>query len=319
MKLLVIARDWNHFASRQLTHNLLLELAKITELFVWHERGDDISQILNQLDLQPDFVLVLEYYETNASRVSGLSRLTIPYAISLMDLHWDVEFRKELIERESISYIFTPCRDAFNKWYPEFKDRMLWLPHHVNTDIFKDYGLPKDIDYLLMGSISASVYPLRDRILYEMRDSPGFVYHEHPGYRYIADDENAFIGEKYAREINRAKIFFTCGGANNYPVAKYYEALACNTLLLAPTFSELEDLGFIPGTHFVAIDINDYREKAEYYLGHEQERLQIALQGYKMVRDRHSTTRRAAELLTAIEGIISLHYGDSDFGGLTNE
>ena len=319
MKLLVVARDWSNFTSRQFTPYLLLELAKITELSIWHEKGEDITKILEQLDLKPDFVLILEYYETNTTKVTGLFDLAVPYAISLMDLHWDIEYRKELITNENVKYIFTSCRDAFNKLYPEFKSRMLWLPQHVNTDIFRDYGLAKDIDYLLMGAASARYYPMRNKILQEMQDRPGFVYHKHPGYRYIATDEDLFIGDKYAREINRAKIFFTCGGAANYPVAKYFEVLACNTLLLAPTFPEIEDLGFIPGTHFVAIDADNYQEKAEYYLAHEQERIQIAQKGYEMVRSLHSTERRAAELLTAIEGIRHLFNKNSNLGGLADE
>jgi hypothetical protein len=46
----------------------------------------------------------------------------------------------------------------------------------------------------------------------------------------ISDDEGLFVREKYAREINRSKNFFTCGGNAQYPVAKYFEvplATAC--------------------------------------------------------------------------------------------
>ena len=58
---------------------------------------------------------------------------------------------------------------------------MQWFPHHVNTEVFKDYQLPKDIDLLLMGDVLPRLYPLRNRILQVMKDKPGFVYHEHPG------------------------------------------------------------------------------------------------------------------------------------------
>ncbi len=90
-----------------------------------------------------------------------------------------------------------------------------------------------------------------------------------------------------------------------YPVAKYFEVLACNTLLLAPYFEELDDLGFIPGVHFVEADEHNFEEKAHYYLNHEQERLKIALRGYEMVRARHSSPQRAAEVLAVIKQIIT--------------
>jgi spore maturation protein CgeB len=105
-------------------------------------------------------------------------------------------------------------------------------------------------------------------------------------------------------EINRAKIFFTCDSVYHYPVAKYFEVLACKTLLLAPASRELTDLGFIPGVNFVSIDESNFEEKAEYYLRHEEERLQIATKGYEMVHARHTTARRAAEFADILETIL---------------
>lgn len=304
MHLLVIARDYKNFVSRQVTYNLLTSLSELTRLSVWHERGSHIQSILEQQESIPDFILILEYWETNATKVTGLRELSVPYAVSLQDLHWDVMLRKELIEREQIPYIFTASKAAFAKFFPEFLDRMLWLPHHVNTQIFKDYQTGKEIDYLLMGLASKVYYPFRAQVLHEMKDIPGFVFHKHPGYREIRDDEDQFVREKYAREINRSKIFFTCGGKEQYPVAKYFEVLACNTLLLAPHFPELDELGFVPGVHFVAVDESDFKDKAEYYLHHEKERLQIAQQGYAMVQARHSSRQRARELVAVIEDMI---------------
>jgi hypothetical protein len=321
VKLLVIARDYSRFVSRQVTYHLIIELAKITDLVVWHEKADNIFKILQQLKIEPDFILILEYWETNATRVTGLSNLSIPFAISLHDLHWDIDYRKELIQKENIKYIFSPYRDTFYEWYPEFRSNMLWLPHHVNINLYKDYGAVKNIDYLMMGAVSAGLYPLRDAILYTMQDKPGFVFHPHPGYRDVSDDEEALVRWRFAREINRAKIFFTCDSEYHYPVSKYYEVPACNTLLLARTSREIEDLGFIPGVHFVAIDENDFEEKAKYYLAHEKERLEIAQQGYEMVRTRHSTARRAADLAAKIEKLV--HPDSRDVsnrpGGLGNE
>jgi len=303
MKLLVISRDYRSYVY-QFVEYLLEELAKLTELYVWHERGCDVRDIIQQLKVQPDFVFVIEYLETNASNVSGLSLMPIPYAVSLHDLHTSTDFRRNRIAEEKVPYIFSPCRDAFHNYFPEFADRFIWFPNYVNTELFFDYGQERDIDYLLMGHTSPVYYPLRHNILNTMQGKPGFVYHHHPGYREIGDSEGAFIKEKYAREISRAKIFFTCGGIGNYPVAKYFEVLACKTLLLAASFPELEDLGFVSGETFVAVDSGNFLELAEYYLHHEKERLRISEQGYEMVHERHSASRRAKELVDAFERII---------------
>lgn len=281
-----------------------MELGGVTELTTWHERGTDIRLILDEIGIEPDFILILEYYETNATRVSGLRDVGIPFAVSMEELHYDIDMRKELIINENIKHIFTSCTEAFCTLYPEFMDRMIPAPQHVNTNIFKDYGLPKTIDYLLMGQEDPRYYPLRHKIVQTMQDKAGFVFHRHPGYREFKDDEDLYVKEKYAREINRAKMFFTCNTVSNYVVAKYFEAPACNTLLMAPTSPGIEYLGFEPGVNFVNIDNIDFMDKAEYYLAHEEERRLIARSGYEMVRARHSTARRAAEYVEWIESII---------------
>ena len=169
---------------------------------------------------------------------------------------------------------------------------MKWLPLYVNTNIFKDYGLKKDIDWLLMGAITGWVYPPREKVVHTMIGCEGFIYHEHPGYRDISkDEEKIFVGKKYAQEINRAKMFFTCDSIFNYPINKYYEALACKSLLLASSSKELFDLGFIPGVYYVKIDESNVIEKAEYYLHHPDEREKVT-EGYKMVHEKYSSVYR---------------------------
>jgi len=208
------------------------------------------------------------------------------------------------LRKDNPKYIFTYYRERFKEFFPEFSNRMIWLPHHVNTNVFKDYGEKKSIDFLLMGSIHPHIYPLRTRILKTMKSVKGFVYYPHPGYRNFRHDEKALVGERYAREINRAKIFFTCDSKFHYPLNKYFEVLACNTLLLAPTFSELEDLGFLPNQHFVPITEHDFMQKARYYQRHAAVRKRIASAGFQMVRTNHSTKVRASQFLAIVHEII---------------
>lgn len=248
--------------------------------------------------------MINEYGETNSPLITGLATLSIPYGVYLHDLHYQPKKRKYRLLKDNPKYIFTYYRDRFMEYFPEFSDRMIWFPHHVDTNIYKDYGEKKSIDFLLMGSIHPRIYPLRTMILETMRSTKGFVYHPHPGYRNFRQDEKALVGERYAREINRAKIFFTCDSKFHYPLNKYFEVLACKTLLLAPTSSELEDLGFKPNQHFVSITKHDFQQKAKYYQQHDAIRERIAAAGYQMVRERHSTKRRAHQFLAIVKEIL---------------
>ena len=105
-------------------------------------------------------------------------------------------------------------------------------------------------------------------------------------------------------EINRAKIFFTCGTARKFPVMKYFEVPGCRTLLLAPQLKDLDDLGFIPGNIMSVLHKDDFYKKAEYYLKHEDERNRIADQGYQFVQTQHTTKKRVEQLITKIEEIL---------------
>jgi spore maturation protein CgeB len=305
LNLLVITGDFSKYVSPEF-HHLLNEVGKLSELTLWHEPGD-IKDILNTLPSRPDFIFINEFGETNTPKVSGLESLDIPFAVNMHDIHYHKAQRREELKSLNARAIFIYYRDKFEEWYPEYVSKMRWLPHHANTNIFKDYGLKKEIDFLLMGAVHSRIYPLRYKILKTMQNKPGFVYHEHPGYRNIENHEKytTFAGEKYAKEINRAKIFFTCNSIYKYTVMKYYEVLACKTLLLAPVSPEIIDLGLIPGKHFVAITEKDFLEKAEYYLRHDKERETIAQEGYQFVRKQHSTVQRGRQFVAMIKDLLS--------------
>lgn len=223
-----------------------------------------------------------------------------------MDVHHYFKQRQKDLQKDNVKHIFSYYRDNFVAFYPKLKDRMIWLPYHVNTKVFRDYKFEKTIDMLMMGDISKQLYPLRNKIYHTLKADHRFVYHEHPGYRNFDDnEENVFVGLNYAKEINRAKIFFTCDSVFNYPVSKYYQVLASNTLLLASESNELKDLGFVDGENFIAITEHNFVGKANYYLNNEPERLRIAKNGYEMVHQKHTTSMRAQQLVDHIKKIIN--------------
>ena len=85
---------------------------------------------------------------------------------------------------------------------------------------------------------------------------------------------------------------------------KYFEALACGTLLLASSSPELEELGFIDGETFVAVDKESIVEKVSYYLMHDEERERIIQQGRQLILNRHTTEKRVDGLLEIISKLI---------------
>ncbi|WP_106498253.1 glycosyltransferase family protein [Lentibacillus sp. Marseille-P4043] len=304
LNVLFIAEDTSE-QLHKMYHYLEQELAKTVNLTMWRNPGH-MDYILNQLPVRPDFILLLnDIGRQMKPLMNGLSRTGIPTGLFVNDVHRLVKLRRNYVTKHNIAHLFTVTRDKFIELYPEFINKMEWFPHFVQTEIYRDYGMKKDIDLLMMGAVN-DIYPLRQKIVEAYEGNPNFTYHRHPGYQNVSriDKDQHFIGQKYAIELNRAKIVFTCPSVFYYPVIKYFEILACKSLLLAPTFPELEDLGFIPGYHFVPIDEDDFMEKAAYYVANETERKQIAEQGYQFIRQTHSAKIRTEQLVKRIESIL---------------
>ncbi|WP_256759904.1 glycosyltransferase [Cohnella sp. WQ 127256] len=264
--------------------------------------GGAIEDIFDRIGFIPDFIYFNDIKKTKTIEVTGLDQVSIPKGVLTVDLQNGVDFFRTFVNENKIDLIFSVYRDAFFRFFPEFVQKFVWLPHHIYTPVFKDYKLPKKNDYLLMGAINSRLYPLRYKILRTMKRTKGFVYHEHPGYKYFSEEERkkAFIGKNFAREINQSKIFFTDDCIFHYPVAKYYEAAACNTLVVGSGSRELNDLGFIHRKTYVEVDNSNFKERAMYYLNRERRRKQIGSCGYQMVRDNHTTPIRVQQFVDCI-------------------
>ncbi|WP_227002672.1 glycosyltransferase [Salicibibacter kimchii] len=304
MKLLYLAKDTQSFVDRNYSY-LEQELANHCKLIIWR-RPAHITSVLRKMDKEPSMIFIVNDIGSRMEpMVKGLANINIPVAMVVNDVHRFSKLRKRYIEKNKIRHLFSVVRDQFSEIYPEYASNMWWFPHHVETSVFQEEPLEKTIDFLMMGAVN-DYYPLRRKILKTFAADQRFVYHPHPGYRSFNknDQERFFIGRKYVQEINRAKIFFTSPSILRYPVKKYFEVLACKTLLLAPTFPELEDLGFIPGVHFIAVNEDNFKEQAEYYLKNEEERRQISEQGYNFVRKHHSTAIRAKQLFGYLQTIF---------------
>ncbi|MBG9536981.1 hypothetical protein ABE42_41550 [Bacillus thuringiensis] len=311
--LLFITKDWSMGLERNTTY-LMQALQKYMYVTVWKESGN-IHTILSKLTHPPDFILLNDIRPTRSPKITELGTCSIPIGMIMHDLHYQVNYRKQFIINNNIKYLFVHYRDAFKNNYNEFIDRMIWFPHYINPEIFKNYNQPKSIDFLMMGCVYPDIYPLRDKILNTLHSKENFTYYSHPGYQASSYDEKSHIvGKRYAKEINRAKIFFTCDSIYHYPLMKYYEVLASNTLLLAPDSKELQDLGFIPNVHFISINEDNFMELGERFLkSYETLGKRITENGYKMIHKYHTVEQRAIYFTNIVEFILK--FNKIPFGG----
>ena len=78
------------------------------------------------------------------------------------------------------------------------------------------------------------------------------------------------------------------------------DIMGCGGFLMANYQPELAEY-FIPGEDLVLYDsVDDLIQKIDYYLSHEEERLQIAKNGYEKVKRYHTYDTRLTEILNTV-------------------
>lgn len=123
--------------------------------------------------------------------------------------------------------------------------RFVNISHCAEKRIYRDYGLPKEIDVLFTGAVSRH-YPFRARLLHIVRTRlSGLVkcyIMPHPGDPGVPFKEIAGCTlKRYAKTINRSKITFTCSSRYKYRLGKYTEIPLCASLLAADLPDEDQD------------------------------------------------------------------------------
>ncbi|GAB4074218.1 hypothetical protein GCM10028778_17210 [Barrientosiimonas marina] len=304
INILILVRRFDQLFPK---HKVKYEFLQAIEAFAnvtYHHDDGDILNILNKQPTRPDFIF---HYDITAKhrlspRINNLDKITIPVGTYVIDAHWQNELRRKYFRDNRISLIFSVSKHPFLERFPAYASQFRFLPFSINPDHIKDWQRTKDIDFLLMGHM-ADNYPFRRAVWDKLAGTQGFVYHKHPGHL-EKDRSKLIIDDAFGQEINRAKIFFTCGSTYQYPVMKYFEVAGCNTLLIAEPNSDLKALGFQDGVHYIAANQTNFYDKALYYLKHDEERKAIAQEGYKLVHRHHTNRVRAKQFVDMIQAVI---------------
>jgi len=280
---------------------------KLSKRYFARKRVAEIKEVVATYD--PDVVLVMHNGFFDQIGYRDCSFISSPKVYLIADMH--------LFEGKHVQYINKSNFDLVLFVYKWWKDRVEhkvsakvgWLPHSVNTKVFRDYE-EKCFDVVSCGHSLARYYPLRHKInevLRQIKDV-SFSNPQHPQLLmnrpvFNPDLSKYLIRENYAKFVSQGKIFIFDGGAVNYPVAKYVESMACGSLALAPKPKDADELGFVAGENFVEINNVNFVERIRYYLKHEKERQVIVDNARELVVERHSTEKRTDELMTFLHDL----------------
>ncbi len=169
--------------------------------------------------------------------------------------------------------------------------RAFLLPFSVDTNVYKNLNLKKDIDVFAVFS-TGKVYPNRDRIQKFIKSIQG-----------VSTYTKKVIHGRYISMINRSKLCITSNNKFRSLSIKYYEIMACGSLLLADEPEDLSQLGFVNGKHLILYknNLKDLKNKIKYCLSHDKEREEIAYNGMKFIRENHSNEIRVKQMTNIIK------------------
>jgi hypothetical protein len=226
----------------------------------------------------------------------------LPKVYLIADMHLAHSQHIHCIKRSRFDLVLFVYKWWENKVGKKVGTKTAWLPHSVNTNVFCDYQMPKLYDVISSGH-SSNNYPLRYLIQKTMPNVSGlkFSMPTHPQLemnrpKFQSDTSKFLIRENYAKFLNQSKMFAFGGGANNYPVAKYFEGMGSETMVLAPFPKDGKELGFVPNENLVEINGDNFVDKIRWYLKHDEERQRIVECARETVLRDHSVEKRAKQL-----------------------
>ncbi|MCR2804336.1 glycosyltransferase family protein [Paenibacillus soyae] len=306
LKILMLAKRFAEaMPKHQHKFDMLEAIGRVADVRYWTKDGD-IFDIMARLDFRPDMIFHYDFEWRNAfaPNIRNLDRADILKGCYVLDVHFDPAARREYFDRSGKpDIIFSASKYPFLEAFPDCASRFEWLPFGINESLIKDYGLPKDIRYSLMGLMDPK-YPFRHAVASRMKGAEGFVHFKHPGHR-TPDRPGLFVKEEYARAINRSMISFTCGSVLRIPVAKFLEIPGCRALMLAEPNRDIEELGFEDGVHYVACNRTNVGTQALYYAEAAEEREQLTDAGYELVHRAHTNEARARQFVDAVKARLT--------------
>ncbi|MCU1316476.1 MAG: hypothetical protein JWN63_1798 [Candidatus Acidoferrum typicum] len=244
----------------------------------------DLNQLLEQCPEPPALILHPEYLPIMPR---GLTKVNIPTACFQIDTYTFTRRRISWSMLFDLVFVFHPGYDA------EFRTAghpgAHIIPHAIEPSVFGGEELGRVFEIGWVGQTHGRLYRAREHLLPVLSRS----------FR-MNDWRRRYEPEEMARVYRQSKIVVNIG-RDDFPQdanLRAFEAMAAGALLLTSLPTELTQIGFEDGVHFVG-----FRQETEIiplvrkYLLEESARGQIAEVARDKVLHEHSYDRRVETIL----------------------
>jgi len=260
---------------------------------------------------RPNLCLISGGHRILPETIKRIKKKGIKTALWTVDLPFD--FSPILEASPHYEYIFCGGTEAQEVLAKNGFKKTHWLPFACDPEIHKavDVNLEEKRRWGSAVTFVGSFYPNRKKIFEAICDYNLKIWG--PGWEKLPENSELFKSittaqlapQDWKKIYSSSKIVvvihYQDGKIPCYQASpKVYETLACKSFLLVDNQKDVKTL-FKDGEHVVIFEnIEDLRNKIDYYLNHSEERKQIALQGYNETIENHTYVHRIKRLINII-------------------
>lgn len=284
---------------------LLKNINRITSKFGFRPLCDGFTRKKTEESIFLYIAVSFIFLKENAYLLKELKKHGNRVSVYCYDM-WEPEFEdwRKMFDEIEADYVFCGYKKSA-EYLKEKGYNAYWVPLSGDFEVFKPYNEKKTRLFMQMGRRNEDLHIkmleyLKKHSLDDNREN--YVYRKDRNERIFPD-----INE-LAKEISKTKYFvcvpkyyenFKRTGNINETICRYYEGMACKTMLVgmkSETFDEL-----FPYKAMISFnDGEDFDEQIEYYESHPEEYEQIVNNNYEYVQKNHSWGNRVKQILEII-------------------
>jgi hypothetical protein len=272
-------RGYFNAFSRQISTICLPELARDT----YHELDELIPEII-----APILLLHPDAYPHRLPH--GLVNSKIPTACFSIDT-----YARKLDDRFPLlfdyAFVFHPGFDRIlqQAGHP----RAICLPHAVEANLFEGPELEKISDVGWVGRLDGKNYSVRRRCIEKLKNS----FKMNDVNRHYTPEEMAVVYQQSKIIVNLSRDDYL-QDAN----LRCFEAMASGALLITHKPTELSEIGFTEGVHYITYQHESEIDRlVKFYLENESKRQAIAIAAKNLVLTEHTYDYRCQTILNLLD------------------
>lgn len=273
-----------------------IKLPSIPDLFTLGKKDDAVFMYI---------AMNLNFLEANAYLLKSLKKHGNKVSLYIYDC-WEPDFDdwQKVMDDIMPDYVFF----CFKQTYEHYKDiyNSYWVPQSADLTIFNDKNIEKSRMFMSMGRVNKEIH---EAILKYMNEYG--IEDNRDNYVYRKDRNEQIYPDihKLVEEINRTRYFVSVPKCyENFKrtgnvcgiTARYFEAIACKTMIIGKKPIVMDDLFGDDSMIEFNDDLSDFAEKINYFENNPEEYRKIVERNYELLVNKHTWAHRAKQILEII-------------------